>query len=57
MVLLAGLFAGWLSNIMIASFNWNKVLTAVLAVILGTVLGGIVSFLFAIISIPLAGIR
>jgi len=56
-VLLAGLFAGWVSNMIVTKFNWNKILAVVIAVILGTVLGGGVSFLFTLISIPLAGIR
>lgn len=56
-VLLAAGFAGWMSNGLIKKFNWNRVLVVVIAVIVGTGLGGILSFIFTIISIPLAGVR
>lgn len=56
-VLLAAAFAGWISNGLIAKFNWNRFLVIVIAVIVGTGLGGILSFVFTVISIPLAGVR
>lgn len=55
-LILAGIFAGWLSNFVITRFNWNKVLAVIVAVILGVVIGGTLSFVSTIISIPLAGI-
>jgi hypothetical protein len=55
-VILAGVFAGWLSRLVITKFNWNKVLAVIVAVITGVLLGGIISLLSTIISIPLAGI-
>ena len=55
--ILAALLAGWLTNFVITKFNWNKILAIVVAVIAGTLLGGVISFLSIIISIHLAGIR
>ena len=56
-LILAGLFAGWITNIVIAKFNWNKILAVIVAVIAGVPIGGTISFASTIISIPLAGIR
>jgi len=53
----AAALAAWLTNLMITKFNWNSILAVVIAVIAGSLLGGILSFLSIIISIPLAGIR
>jgi len=55
-VILAGAFAWWLTNLVIAKFNWNKILAVAIAVIAGVLLGGLISFLSIIIAIPLAGI-
>ena len=55
-VILAGIFAGWLARLVIMKFNWNKVLAVIVAVIAGVLLGGTISLLSTIISIPLAGI-
>jgi hypothetical protein len=55
--ILAAAFAAWLTNLVIAKFNWNNILAVVIAVIAGTLLGGVISFLSIILSIPLAGIR
>ena len=54
--ILAAAFAAWLSNLVITKFNWNKILAVVIAVIAGTFLGVLISFLSVIISIPLVGI-
>jgi hypothetical protein len=56
-LLLVVILARWLVNLLIAKFNWNKVLAVVIAVIAGTTLGGVTAFLSLIVSIPLAGIR
>jgi len=56
-VFLAGIFAGWLTNLTLTRFNWNKILAVVIAVIVATLFGGFVSFISTITSIPLAGIR
>ena len=55
--ILAAAFAAWLTNLVITKFNWSGILAVVIAVIAGTLLGGVLSFLAVIISIPLAGIR
>ena len=55
--ILAAAFAAWLANLVITKFNWNNILAVVVAVITGTLLGALISFLSIIISIPLAGIR
>lgn len=56
-VILTGVFAGWVTNLVINKFNWNKVLAVIVAVIVGVLLGGAISLVSTIISIPLAGIR
>ncbi|MDQ3005812.1 MAG: hypothetical protein M3R47_10570, partial [Chloroflexota bacterium] len=56
-VILAGVFAGWLTNFVITKLSWNKILAVIIAVIAGVLLGGTISFVSTIISIPLAGIR
>jgi len=53
---LAAGFSGWFCNLLIFRFDWNKPPAVVIAAILGTVLGAVVSFIFTVISIPLAGI-
>ena len=55
--ILAASFAGWLTNLVITKFNWNNILAVAVAVIAGTLLGALISFLSIIISIPMAGIR
>ena len=54
--ILAAVLAAWLTNLGITKFNWNNILAVVIAVITGTLFGGVISFLSIIISIPLAGI-
>lgn len=56
-VILAGMFAGWLTNRVITKFDWNKILAVIVAVITGIMIGGTISFVSTILSIPLAGIR
>ena len=56
-LILAGIFAGWISNLVITKFNWNKVLAVIVAVVAGVLIGGMISLVSTIISIPLAGIR
>ena len=54
--ILAAAFAAWLTNLVITKFNWSNILAVVIAVLAGTLLGAMISFLSIIISIPLAGI-
>lgn len=56
-LVLITVFTRWLTNLLIARFNWNKIVAVIVTVISGVLLGGIVSFLSLIISIPIAGIR
>ena len=56
-VIFAGLFAGWISNFVIIRFNWNKILAVIVAVVAGVLIGGIISLISTIFSIPLVGIR
>ena len=56
MFLAAGL-AAWLSNRLIAKFNWNKVPAVLIAVIASVLLGSIISFISTVVSIPIAGIQ
>lgn len=55
--ILAGIFAWWLSNLLISKFNWNKILAVVITVLFITTIGAVISFLSIIVSIPIAGIR
>jgi hypothetical protein len=55
--ILVGIFAWWLTNLLITKFNWNKVLTVMIVVVSGVLLGMGISFLSIIIAIPVAGIR
>jgi hypothetical protein len=55
-VILVGLLAGWLTNLVISKFNWNKVLAVTAAVTIGVLFGGAIFFVSFLISIPLAGI-
>src|SRR5215207_7926570 len=43
--ILAAAFAAWLTNLVITKFNWNNILAVVIAVIAGSLLGGVLSFL------------
>ena len=56
-IFLAAGIAAWLSNGLIAKFNWNKVLAVLIAVISAVALGSILSFISTVVSIPIAGIQ
>ena len=56
-LILAAIVAGWISNLVITKFNWNKALAVIVAVIGGVLFGGVISFASFLVSIPLAGIR
>src|SRR5688572_15083420 len=43
--ILAAAFAAWLSNLVVTTFNWNNIFAVVVAVIAGTLLGVLISFL------------
>jgi hypothetical protein len=55
-LILAAIIAGWISNLVITRFSWNKALAVLVTVIAGVLLGGTISILSFFLSIPLAGI-
>ena len=56
-VILAAVLAWRLTTLLIEKFNWNAILSVVIAVLAGTFGGGLLAFLSFIVSIPIAGIR
>ena len=56
-MLLAAAFARWLTDFLITRAQWHPIMAIVSAVLVAASLGGAVSFLTAILSIPAAGIR
>ena len=56
-MLLAAMFARWLTDFLITKADWNHVMAVVSAVLVSASLGGAISFLAMILSIPVAGIR
>ena len=56
-ILLAAIFARWLSRLLLGKFNWNSVLAFVVSVIVSTGLGTVFSFLSIIVGTLTAGIR
>jgi hypothetical protein len=55
-IILVGVLAGWLTNLAITKFNWNRVPAVAVAVIAGVLLGGMLSIISFFLSIPLVGI-
>jgi hypothetical protein len=56
-MLLAGVVARWLTNFLITKATWNNIMAIGTAVLVAASVGGAISFLSMIITIPLAGIR
>lgn len=56
-VIMMALFARRLTDLLIAKFNWNKIIAVITSVFMGTGLGAGISFLSIIISTLAAGIR
>jgi hypothetical protein len=56
-ILMAGIFARWLAHFLIARAEWSHNMAIIGAVILAASVGGAMSFLAMILSIPVAGIR
>jgi hypothetical protein len=56
-MLLAGIFARWLTNFLITKATWNNIMAVATAVLVAASVGGAISFLSIIIAIPVAGIR
>ena len=56
-ILLLGALAARSTHFLITRVNWNSILTITITVLTGSMIGGTISFLATIISIPIAGIR
>jgi hypothetical protein len=56
-ILMAGIFARWLAHFLIARAEWSHNMAIISAVVLAASVGGAMSFLAMILSIPVAGIR
>ncbi|MBN2115250.1 MAG: hypothetical protein JW730_01680 [Anaerolineales bacterium] len=55
-MILAGIFAGWFTSLLITKFNWYQVPAVFVAAAAGILLGGIAFFLCIVMAILLAGI-
>jgi len=56
-LLIAVIIARWLSNLLITKFNWNKFLAILVAIIIPTGLGAVISFLLIFIPTLLAELQ
>lgn len=55
--ILAGIFAWWVSKLMVTKFNLNNILAIIIVVTVVVPLGAAISFCAMLLSILLAGIR
>ncbi|HJQ14513.1 MAG TPA: hypothetical protein VJ830_07180 [Anaerolineales bacterium] len=55
-IILLATLAARATTFLIAKAEWNRVLAVVVAVLVASIIGGVISFLASIISIPVAGI-
>jgi hypothetical protein len=56
-IILAAMLAWRLVDLAVTRFHWNRILAVIVAILVGTLLGGVISFLSVIIAIPIAGVR
>lgn len=56
-IILLGIFAARATRFLITRVSWNSILAVATTVLIATVIGGAISFLSMIVSIPIAGIR
>jgi hypothetical protein len=56
-ILLFAIFAARATRFLITKVDWNSILAVIVTVVIAAVIGGTLSFLSTIISIPIAGIR
>lgn len=56
-LILAAILASWLTQTVISRFKLHVALAVILSVIAGIMLGGLITFLSLMVSIPIAGIR
>lgn len=52
-----GVLAWKSTNLLLTRFGWKPILAVPVTVLVGALVGGIISFLSLVLSIPLAGIR
>lgn len=53
-IILCTVLAWWLTRLLVQKFNWNKVLSVIISVVVTTVLGGGLAFASLIVSIGVA---
>lgn len=53
-MLLCAMLAWWLTKLLVQKFNWNKVLSVVVSVVVTTILGGGLAFVSLIVSLGVA---
>jgi hypothetical protein len=56
-VILAAIFVGWMSRLLLVKFNWTPFLSAAISIIAATGLGAVFSFLSIIVGTIAAGIK
>lgn len=56
-IILLGTLAARATTFLIRRVAWNSILAVVVAVLVATMIGGVIAFLSTIIAIPVAGIR
>lgn len=56
-LLLSVVLARWLSNLLIARFNLNKILAVIAAILAASGFGLVLAFVSVVIAIPISGIR
>jgi hypothetical protein len=56
-MILAGLFARWLTNFLITKATWNNIMAVGTAVLVAASISGAIAFLSILVAIPIAGIR
>lgn len=56
-IILLGMFAARSTQFLITKVNWNSILAVTTTVLIAAIIGGTISLLSSIISIPVAGIR
>ncbi len=56
-IILAGVLAWWLANSAVNKWNWNMIISVLIAVVAGTTLGVVISVISTIVAIPIAGIK
>ena len=56
-VILLATLAARATTFLITRIEWNSILAVVVTVLAATTIGGVISFLATVVSIPIAGIR